>query len=145
MPPFYEVDGASTCNPAETSPVEPTRPHVTIIIAYQFSSALTLLKTKMSSRNVGSASRTEGMKGYSGALLRASISPKYWCGSDSRVLYAAASTILSYLESSSDILVVSDLWNATEDITRVVSSLAQASHSIDSGGVKLRHRMLGLC
>ena len=89
--------------------------------------------------------KQRGKKGYSGALLRASISPKYWYGSASRVLFAAASTILSYLESSSDILVVSDLWKATEDMTRVVSSLPQASHLIESGGVKLRHRMFGLC
>ncbi len=29
-----EVDGASACNPAETSPVEPTRPHYANIIAF---------------------------------------------------------------------------------------------------------------
>ncbi len=95
---------------------------------------------------LGVLQEQRGKKGYSGALLRASKSPPKWrYGSASRVLFEAASTILSYLESSSDILVVSDLWRATEDMTRAVSSLPQASHLIDSGGVKLRHRMFGLC
>jgi len=32
---FYEISGASACNPPENAPVEPTRPHSHIIMPYQ--------------------------------------------------------------------------------------------------------------